>query len=446
MPDVHFARSGDVSVAYSVNGDGPVDIVYVQGAYTHLDVMWELPQFRSFCERLGQFARLIRFDKRGMGMSDRVPGAATLESRMEDIRAVMDAADSERAALIGQSEGGPLSMLFAAAYPERTEALILAGAEVRERRDEEWPWGEASDEELEEAMATIPERLGKGGAFRHLAPDVGDVPWGREWLGKVQRNAGTPGSIEAFMRMAFDIDVRSVAPAINVPTLVFHASRDEICHVENGRFLARTIPGARYVEVDAADHIPWFGLADPFVDEVREFLTGERTSRVTDRVLATVLFTDIVGSTQRAATVGDGRWRESLDEHHAIVQAAVEQYGGRTVDLAGDGALATFDGPARAIHAARAIQKGSAPLGLEIRAGVHVGEVERSSTGIAGIAVHLGARVAAAAGPGEVWVSAIVPHLASGSGIGFVDRGSHHLKGLEGDQRLFSVSNEEPEP
>lgn len=440
MPDVHFARSGDVSVAYSVNGDGPIDIVYVQGAYTHLDVMWELPQYRRFCEHLGEFARVIRFDKRGMGMSDSVPGATTLETRMEDIRAVMDAVGSDRAALVGQSEGGPLSMLFAAAYPERTEALILAGAEVRERTDDEWPWGEMPEAEFEAAMASIPERMGKGLGFSHFAPDVGDVAWGREWLGKVQRNAGTPGSMEAFMRMAYEIDVRHVAPAISVPTLVFHAARDQVCHVENGRFLARTIRGACYVEVDAADHLPWFGLAEPFIGEVRAFLTGERTAPVTDRVLATILFTDIVGSTRRASELGDEGWRDVLAEHHAIVHSAVGGHGGREVDMAGDGVFATFDGPARAIRAAQEIQRRSAPLGVGIRAGVHIGEVERIGEHVAGIAVHLGARVAATAAPGEVWVSAIVPQLTPGSGIAYVDRGAYRLKGVEGEQRLYSVA------
>jgi pimeloyl-ACP methyl ester carboxylesterase len=247
MPDVHFARSGDVSVAYSVAGDGPIDIVYVQGAYTHLEVSWELPLYRQFCERIGTFARLIRFDKRGMGMSDRVPGATTLETRMDDIRAVMDDVGSERAAIIGESEGGPLAMLFVAAHPERTLALILQGAEVRERTDAEWPWGESTPEQFEAAMASIPERWGKGLAFDLLLPSLGVVAWGREWAGRVQRNAATPGAIEAFMRMAYDIDVRHVAPVIAVPTLIFHAVGDQICHVENARFLARTIEGARYI-------------------------------------------------------------------------------------------------------------------------------------------------------------------------------------------------------
>ena len=440
MPEVRFARSGDVSVAFTINGDGPVDIVYVEGAYTHLDVSWEVPIYRRFCERLGEFARVIRFDKRGMGMSDRVPGGTTLETRMDDIRAVMDAAGSERAAIIGESEGGPLAMLFAAAHPERARALILQGAEVRERKDDEWPWGEATPEEHEQWMAAIPERWGLGGNFPSILPSLGDVAWGREYMARRQRNAATPGAWEAFARMAFDIDVRHVAPTIKVPTLIFHSQGDMVCHVENARFLARTIEGARYVETAGSDHVPWAEDADRFIAEVREFLTGERESAVPDRVLATVLFTDIVGSTERATTLGDVRWRQLLAEHHRVIREAVAAAGGIEVDMAGDGILATFDGPARAISSARAIQRASAPLGLEVRAGVHTGEIERLGDDIAGVAVHLGARVTSAAGPGEVWVSSIVPQLTSGSGITYEDRGLHRLKGIEHEQQLFSVA------
>jgi pimeloyl-ACP methyl ester carboxylesterase len=439
MPDVRFARSGDVSVAYSVNGDGPVDIVYVEGAYTHLEVMWELPLYRQFCERIGAFARLIRFDKRGMGMSDRVPGATTLETRMDDIRAVMDDVGSERAAILGESEGGPLAMLFAAAHPERTTALILQGAEVRERTDAEWPWGESTPEAFEAAMATVPERWGKGLAFDVLLPSLGDAEWGRAFVARLQRNAATPGAWEEFARMAFDIDVRHVAPVITVPTLIFHATGDQVCHVENARFLARTIKGARYVEVDGADHLPWARDADRFVEELREFLTGERDAPSFDRVLATLLFTDIVDSTGHAAALGDSRWREVLAAYRRIVRTAVERHGGREVDMAGDGNLATFDGPARAIRCAQAIGRDAATLGLRIRAGVHTGEIERTTDGVAGISVHEGARVAAAAGPDEIWVSDVVRRLTAGSGIEYRDVGQHQLRGIAGERQLHLV-------
>jgi class 3 adenylate cyclase len=268
---------------------------------------------------------------------------------------------------------------------------------------------------------------------------VGDVAWGREWAGKVQRNAATPSAIEGFMRMAFDIDVRSVAPAIKVPTLVFHAVGDQICHVENARFLARTIAGARYVEREGDDHLPWAADADDFIAELREFLTGDRGSRVVDRVLATVLFTDIVGSTERAAELGDRRWSELLATHQHIVRDAIERHGGREVDMAGDGVLATFDGPARAIRSAQVIQHDSEPLGLQVRAGVHTGEVERFGADVAGIAVHEGARIAAAAGPGQIWVSDIVRQLTGGSGLRYHDEGRHVLKGIPGERQLYSV-------
>ena len=366
MPDVHFAQSGDVSVAYAVNGDGPIDIVYVQGAISHLEVWWEMPMFREWCERIGEFARLIRFDKRGMGMSDRVPGATTLETRMDDIRAVLDAVGSERAVLIGQSEGGPLSMLFAAAYPERTQALVLAGAEVRERRDEEWPWGESTEADFEAYISGLDERWGRPRSLEDFIPSVGDVPWINEWFGRLQRNSCTPGAWKAFATMAFDIDVRHVVPHVSVPTLIYHTVGDRVCSVENARFLAHNIPGSKYVERPGADHLMWAEEADPFIAELRAYLTGEREAQPTtvDRVLATILFTDIVGSTTRATELGDRRWRELLLEHHRVVRDAVERHGGKEVDMAGDGVLATFDGPARAIRAAQAIQRDTAPLGL----------------------------------------------------------------------------------
>ena len=439
MIDVRFARSGEVDIAYHVLGDGPVDLVYVEGAYTHLEVAWELPQYRRFCERLAEFARLIRFDKRGMGMSDRVPGASTLEERMDDIRAVMDAVGSERAAIIGESEGGPLSMLFAAAHPERTVGLILQGAEVRERRDDEWPWGEATEEEFEAYIASIPASWGQGRGLEHFVPSVGDVEWGRAWLSRLAKNALTPAGWAAFARMAFEIDVRHVAPAIKVPTLVVHATEDRICHVENARFLARTIPHARYVELPGGDHVPWFD-PDETIAEIRQFLTGRREATTPDRVLATVLFTDVVGSTARAVELGDRRWRDLVEQHHAAVRRELGRYDGSEMDTAGDGFFATFDGPARAIRCARAIVEAVRPLDLDVRAGLHTGEVEVTDDKVAGIAVNIGARVAARAGPGEVLVSSTVRDLVAGSGLEFEERGTAELKGVPGEWRLYALA------
>jgi pimeloyl-ACP methyl ester carboxylesterase len=437
--DIRFASSDDVQVAYHVVGDGPVDIVYVQGAWSHLEVEWELPAYRRFCELLGEFARVILFDKRGMGMSDRVPGATSLDVRMDDIRAVMDAAGSESATLVGASEGGPLAMLFAAAHPERTNSLVLMGAEVRERRDEEWPWGEASDEEFEASMATVPDWWGKTSTFvGHFAPSQEVTPWLLDWSARLMRNANTPSSAEAFFRMAFEIDVRDILPSIQVPTLVVHAEGDRICHVENGRYLARHIPSARFVELPGADHLPWFA-PDRAIDEIREFITGHRVPLTPDRVLATVLFTDIVGSTNQAARMGDGRWRSLLDAHNATVRNELARFRGVEVNTSGDGFLATFDGPARAIRCAQAITHQVEQLGLQVRTGVHTGEVERVDNDVAGIGVHIGARIAKLAAPGEVLVSGTVRDLVAGSGLEFADRGTQELSGVPGHWRVFAA-------
>ena len=439
MIDIGFARSGDVNVAYQVLGDGPVDIVYVKGAWSHLEVMWELPAFRRFCELLGEFARVILFDKRGMGMSDRVPGATPLDVRMDDIAAVMAAVGSESAFLIGESEGGPLSMLFAAAHPEQTAGLILMGAEVRERRDDEWPWGEATEESFEASMQTVPEIWGKPGRFMEwIAPSQESTAWVEDWGARLQRNANTPGGAEAFMRMAFDIDVRDIVPSIRVPTLVIHSEGDRICHVENGRFLASNIPDARYVELPGADHVPWFE-PDTVVSEIREFLTGRRVALIPDRVLATVLFTDIVGSTDRAVQMGDSRWRELLELHNSALRSQLARFRGVEVNTTGDGFLATFDGPARAIQCAQEIGHHVEALGLEVRAGIHTGEIERIGSDVGGIAVHIGARIAGLAGANEVFVSRTVKDLVAGSGIKFEDRGEHTLKGVPDEWRVYAV-------
>ena len=441
MLDIHFARSGDLNVAYHVVGDGPIDLVYVQGAWSHLEVEWELPAYRRFCEQLGEFARLILFDKSGMGMSDRVPGSTPLDVRMDDIGAVMDAVGSTSASLIGASEGGPLSMLFAAAHPDRTHSLILMGAEVRERKDDDWPWGESTQEELEASMSSLPEKWGKVGRSRfmdYFAPSQEATPWMVDWSARLQRNANTPSGAEAFMRMAFDIDVRDIVSSIRVPTLVLHSEGDRICHVENGRYLARRIPDAHYVELPGADHVPWFE-PDRAIGEIREFLTGHRVSPTPDRVLTTVLFTDIVGSTDRAALLGDRAWRDLLEAHNTVVRSQLSSFRGVEVDRAGDGFLATFDGPARAIQCAREIGRLVKDHGLDVRAGVHTGEVERVGNGIAGIAVHIGARIAGLAAPGEVLVSGTVKDLVAGSGVELADRGTHELRGVPGEWRVFAA-------
>ena len=419
-------------------GQGPRDLVYVNGSLTHLDVLWELPAYRNYCERLAEFSRLITFDKRGMGLSDRVLGASTLEERMDDVRAVLDSVGSERATVMGSSEGGPLAMLFAAAHPERTSALVLQGAEVRERTDAEWPYGEATQDQFEASMAQLPERWGRPSAtlWRVLAPSVEPDTWLQDYAGRLRSNSGTPGAAEAFMRMAYEIDVRSVVPAIKVPSLILHRIGDQVCNVGQARWLAAHLPGAKYVELPGADHVPWFD-SDAIVAEIREFMTGEREALRPDRVLATVLFTDIVDSTRRAAEVGDRRWRELVDLHHTAVRRELARFRGEEIDTAGDGFFASFDGPARGIRCAKAIVESVHSLGIEVRAGLHSGELEVGAGRPRGIAVHIGARVAAMAGPGEVLVSRTVTDLVAGSGLRFTDRGSHRLKGLEGEVQIY---------
>jgi len=439
-PRVRFARSGGVDIAYQVVGDGPIDLVFVEGFMTHRQVMWELPAYGRFCERLAQFSRLILFDKRGMGMSDRVAGGTTLETRMDDIRAVMDAVGSERAAVMGESEGGPLAILFAAAHPDQTRALILQGAELRERKDESWPWGESTEEELEAYLATLPDHWGQmsDDTPRDVFPSVGPAPWLAEWLSRLFTSAATPNSAEAFIRMAFEIDVREVAPTIRVPTLILHAVDDRICHVENARWFARNIPDARYVELPGGDHLAFFE-PDQIIAEIRGFLTGRREAAVPDTSLVSLLFVDVVGSTERAAEMGDRRWADLLAQFHGIVRREIGQFRGSEIDTAGDGFFVSFDGPARAIRCATSIIRAVGALGLDVRAGVHVGELGFVDGKPVGLAVHVGARIGALAAPGEVLVSGTVRDLVAGSGLVFVDRGIQSLRGVSDQWHLFAL-------
>ena len=437
---VQYAESGDVHVAYRVLGDGPFDLVWVSGAITSLDAAWEIPEYRRFCQRLASFSRLITFDKRGMGLSDRVR-VGTLEERMDDVRAIMDDVGSESAVIAGVSEGGPMSMLFAATYPERTRALVLCGAEVKEETTDDWPWGEATREEFEKYidMDRILARWGKGLSFDAFAPSrAGDERLRAAW-GRIQAQGASPHEAVAFMRMAFEIDVRHVAPAISVPTLIVHRTEDQICHVGNARFLAAHIEGARYVELPGKDHMSFLD-SDDILDEIQEFLTGVREPEEPERVLATVLFTDIVGSTERARELGDQRWRDLLEEHHAVVRRELERFRGREIDTAGEGFFATFDGPARGIRCGKAIVESVRSVGLDVRAGLHTGEVELTGDAVRGIAVHTGARVASQAGAGEVLVSQTVRDLVAGSGIELEDRGAKELKGIPGEWRLYAVT------
>jgi pimeloyl-ACP methyl ester carboxylesterase/class 3 adenylate cyclase len=437
---VRYARSGDVNIAYQLCGTGPVDLVFVMGWVSHLEYFWKEPSFARFLGRLASFSRLILFDKRGMGLSDRVR-FGTLEDRMDDVRAILDAVGSETTVLMGVSEGALMSILFAATYPERTRALVLCGAEVKEETTDDWPWGEATRAEFEEAMdiERVVARWGKGLPADLFAPSRKGDPQLHEQFGRLQVQSATPHDAVAFMRMAFEIDVRDVVPAIAAPTLIVHRVGDKICSVENGRWLARNIEGARYVELPGENHIPFID-GDDILDEIQEFLTGVREPVAPDRMLATVLFTDIVGSTDRARELGDGRWRDLLERHNEIVRRDLERFRGVEIDTAGDGFFATFDGPARAIRCARSIVENVRGVGLDVRSGLHTGECELSAGSVRGIAVHTGARVASLASPGEVLVSSTVKDLVAGSGIEFTDRGVHELKGIPGEWRLYAAN------
>ena len=436
-PRTQYTKSGGLHIAYQVTGGGPLDLIVVPGFVSHLEHQWEHPWSARFFERLGSFSRLIRFDKRGTGLSDRVGGIPTLEQRMDDVRAVMDAVGSQRAALFGVSEGGPMSLLFAATYPLRISALVLYGCYARRSWAPDHPWGH-TEEEWRAMIDTIEERWGQGSDGR--APSASGDESYRQWWGTYQRLAASPGAAVSVMQMNKEIDVRSILSAIRVPTLVAHRTGDRVIRVEQGRFLAEHVPGARLVELAGVDHAPWAGNMDAILDEVEEFLTGDRHAPETDRVLATVLFTDIVGSTERAAALGDRKWRDLLEGYYALARRELARFRGREVDTAGDGFFASFDGPARGIRCGAAIAAGVRPLGIEVRAGLHTGECEVIGEKVGGIAVHIGARVAGLAKPGEVLVSNTVKDLVAGSGIGFEERGAHVLKGVPGEWRLFAVA------
>jgi class 3 adenylate cyclase len=436
-PETRYARSGDVNIAYQVSGDGPFDLVLVHGFISHLDLDWDEPGMAHFFRRLGSFSRLIRFDKRGTGLSDRPGGLPDLETRMDDVRAVMDAVGSEQAALFGYSEGGPMSCLFAATYPERISSLVVYGTYAkRQDPDDDYPWA-ATREERRAYSAEIEREWGVDADLGSMAPNADAAL--RDWWARRARAAASPGAARDLILMNSEIDVRALLPTIRVPTLVLHRAGDRDSRVEEGRYIADHIPGARFVELTGEDHLVLI-RPDEIVDEVQEFLTGARPVPETERVLATVLFTDIVASTERAAELGDRRWRELLERHHAVVRRELERFRGREVDTAGDGFLATFDGPARAIRCARAIQDELRDV-VELRAGLHTGECELMGDKVAGVAVHTGARVAAQAAPGEVLVSSTVKDLVAGSGIEFEDRGTHELKGVPGEWRLYAVSS-----
>ena len=441
-PKTRYARSGDVNIAYQTAGKGPIDLVYVPGWVSNIETAWEDPHVSRFLERLASFSRLILFDKRGTGLSDRVSTSElpTLEQRMDDVRVVMDAADSQRAALFGASEGGVMCALFGATYPERTAALVLYGSYAKGTATSDYPHGLAEQEVIGEFIEALTVLWDDAGWLLSIwAPSASDDPVAEAAFGRYLRTGASPSAVVALTRMNAAVDIRHVLPVIAVPTLVIHRTEDMIVTVEAGRDLAAKIRGAKYVELPGEDHLWFHGDADAILGEVEEFLTGTRAAEIVDRILATVMFTDIVDSTRKAAALGDRRWRDLLGRHDTLMRRELERHRGRAVKTLGDGFLATFDGPARAIRCACSARDALRGLGVEVRAGLHTGECELIGDDLGGIAVNIGARVGSVAGPGEVLVSRTVTDLVAGSGIEFTDRGVHSLKGVPGEWQLYAV-------
>ena len=438
QPETHYARSGDVYIAYQVIGEGPIDLVFVPGFVSHVEASWQSPKRANFFNRLASFSRLILFDKRGTGLSDRSSQIFSLEQRMDDVRAVMDAVGSSQAAIFGISEGGPMSLLFAATYPERTKALIMYGAYAKRTWAIDYPFG-WRDEEWEAFFDNIKRHWGtpQGLDLNIWAPSVANDQSVEEDVAAYLRSAASPGAVRAIMEMNRDIDVRHVLSTIRVPTLIAHRIGDRNIRIQQAKYMVDRIPGAKLVELPGDDHMAWFGDIDAILGEVEEFLTGVRHEPKPDRVLATILFTDIVGATERAAEVGDHKWSQLLARHNELIREELKRFRGKEIDNAGDGFFVTFDGPARAISCAKAIRNSLTKLKLDVRIGLHTGECEVMEEKISGIAVHIGARVLDLAAPGEILVTSTVKDLVAGSGLAFTDRGVFELKGVPGEWHLF---------
>ncbi len=442
-PETRYTKVGDVHIAYQVVGDGPLDLVVVPGWVSHLEVQyWEEPIVARFFERLATFSRLILFDKRGTGLSDRVAPSAlpTLEQRMEDVNAVMDAVGSSRAALFGISEGGAMCALFAATYPDRVSALVMSGCFPKWIKDDDYPWA-PTREQHEAAMDAYEARWGTPIGFKTVAPSVADDERCQNWWARNLRMGASPADGIALYRMNIEIDIRAVLPTIGIPTLILHRAGDRLIDVGNSRYMAEHIPGAKYVELEGSDHLPWFGDASAPLGEIQEFLTGVRPTEDYERILTTVLLTDVVGSTAKAASIGDAQWRNQLEAFYQSVRQELARFRGTLIRTTGDGVLATFDGPARAVRCGMAICRKARSVGLEARVGIHTGEVQMMDEEIGGITVHIAARVMDIAGPGEVLVSSTVKDITAGAGIEFEQRGTHTLKGVPDQWQLFSASD-----
>ena len=445
MPETHYARSGDLNIAYQVVGDGPRDVVYVPGWVSNVEVMWEDPGLARFLNRIASFSRLILFDKRGTGLSDPVSidDLPSLEVRMDDLRAVMDAVGSTSATLFGHSEGGNLSILFSGTYPDRSDGLILTGSYAKRLRSQDYPWAPTWEERVADSEIIENNWGDPEGIVEYYAPSRAEDQAFQAWISRYLRLSASPKAAAALNMMNTTIDVTGLLPAIRVPTLLLYRVDDPDVKIEEGRYIASKIPNSKLVELSGADHFFWAGDPEPMLQEIEEFVTGHRTAAEPDRVVATALFTDIVDSTKRAAHLGDRDWRDLLHRHHAVIRGELVKWRGTEINTTGDGFLAIFDGPARSIRAAKAISQAVAPLGIEIRAGLHTGEMEMLDDDIAGLAVHIAARVSSLAGPSEVLVSRTVKDLVAGTDFTFESRGAHTLKGVPDKWEIFAITGDQ---
>ena len=437
-PETHYTNCDGVNIAYQCVGDGPIDLVLVPGWVSNIEILWEEPGMNRFLRRIADFSRLILFDKRGTGLSDRVTDTPTLEERMSDVRAVMDAVGSERAALVGYSEGGPMCALFAATWPERTIGLVMIGSYARRTRAPDYPFG-PEPAAHEKFIASLASNWPSDSLLDMRAPSVvGDERFTRWWT-RYLRMSASPGAAVAMTRANNEIDIRHVLPSVTVPTLIVHAKGDRTCEIGHGRFLAENISGARFVEIESDDHLPWLKGADTILRVVQEFLTGNRPADASDRVLSTIMFTDIVGSTRIAVERGDRDWGDLRDAHDSVVRQELAAFNGKEINTTGDGFVMAFDGPARAVRCAEALGAAVGDIGIDIRAGIHTGECELANGELSGLALHIAARIADIAPASEIVVSRTVKDLVAGSGLEFEDFGLHALKGVPDEWRLYRV-------
>ena len=439
MASARYAKSGDVNIAYVTMGDGPVNLVWVPTWISQCEYLFEEPSVAAAFEQLGEFATVAVFDRRGSGLSDPIAGAPTLEEQVDDVLAVMDAVGFERAAISATLEGGPMGCLFAATHPDRCERLVLYSAFARAAWAQDYDWT-LGPEERDQRTADLVEHWGEGRMAGAVAASRANDPVFMDWAARLERLAASPATAKRILDLIGQFDARHLLPSIRVPTLIMHRPDEGFLDVRHSRYLAENIPGSRYVELTGEDHLFSLGDVDALIGEIEEFLTGRRQEREPDRMLSTVLFTDICRSTERAAEMGDSAWRGLLGRHDDLVRRELARHRGREVKHTGDGFLATFDGPARGVRCASAISEGMKGLGIGVRAGVHTGELEIRDSDVGGLAVHIGARVMAKAGEHEVLASSTVKDLVVGSGLDFEDRGSHELRGVPGEWRLFAVA------